>query len=78
MNKSIKVFAPGSVSNVGCGFDILGFAIDGIGDEMILNKNDSNKLHIKPIDGYENLPTEPSKNVAPRPMTEAGIPGKTR
>jgi len=64
MNKSIKVFAPGSVSNVGCGFDILGFAIDGIGDEMILNKNESNKLIIKPIEAYENLPTEPSKNVA--------------
>jgi len=64
MNKSIKVFAPASVSNVGCGFDILGFAIDGIGDEMILSKNDSNKMHIKPIEGYENLPTEPSKNVA--------------
>ena len=64
MNKSIKVFAPGSVSNVGCGFDILGFAIDGIGDEMILNKNDSNKMYIKPIEGYEDLPTEPSKNVA--------------
>lgn len=64
MNKKIKVFAPASVSNVGCGFDILGFAIDGIGDEMILNKNDLNKMHIKPIEGYENLPTEPSKNVA--------------
>jgi len=64
MNKSIKVFAPGSVSNVGCGFDILGFAIDGIGDEMIISKNDSNKIHIKRIEGYENLPTEPSKNVA--------------
>jgi len=64
MNKSIKVFAPGSVSNVGCGFDILGFAIDGIGDEMILSKNESNKMNIKPIEGYENLSTEPSKNVA--------------
>jgi len=64
MNKSIKVFAPASVSNVGCGFDILGFAIDGIGDEMILSQNESNKMHIKPIKGYENLPTEPSKNVA--------------
>ncbi|MFT5750407.1 MAG: homoserine kinase [Ancylomarina sp.] len=64
MNKSIKVFAPGSVSNVGCGFDILGFAIDGIGDEMILSKNDSNKMYIKPIEGYGDLPTEPSKNVA--------------
>ncbi|MDE5417361.1 homoserine kinase [Labilibaculum sp. DW002] len=64
MSDSIKVFAPGSVSNVGCGFDILGFAIDGIGDEMILSENDLNKISIKPIEGYENLPTEASKNVA--------------
>jgi len=64
MNKSIKVFSPGSVSNVGCGFDILGFAIDGIGDEMIISKNDSNKIHIEPIEGYEDLPTNPTKNVA--------------
>jgi len=64
MNKSIKVFAPGSVSNVGCGFDILGFAIDGIGDEMILSTNDKNKIIIKSIENYGQLPTEASKNVA--------------
>jgi len=64
MNKSIKVFAPGSVSNVGCGFDILGFAIDGIGDEMILSTNDKNKIIIKAIKNYGQLPTEASKNVA--------------
>ena len=30
----IAVFAPGSVSNVGCGFDVLGFALDSPGDEV--------------------------------------------
>jgi len=64
MNKSIKVFAPGSVSNVGCGFDILGFAIDGIGDEMILCTNNKNKIIIKAIKNYGQLPIEASKNVA--------------
>jgi len=64
MNKSIKVFAPASVSNVGCGFDILGFAIDGIGDEMILSKNNTKKIVIKAIKNYGQLPTEASKNVA--------------
>ena len=36
MNKSgIKVFAPASVANVACGFDLLGFALDRPGDEII-------------------------------------------
>ncbi|MCT4602677.1 MAG: homoserine kinase [Marinifilum sp.] len=64
MSEEVKVFAPGSVSNVGCGFDILGFAIDGVGDEMILKKNNENKIIINPVNGYENLPTDPKKNVA--------------
>ncbi|PKQ62191.1 homoserine kinase [Labilibaculum manganireducens] len=64
MSDSVKVFAPGSVSNVGCGFDILGFAIDGVGDEMILTKNDQNKIIIQTVKDYEDLPTDPKKNVA--------------
>jgi homoserine kinase len=31
---SVTAFAPATVSNVGCGFDVLGFAIDGPGDEV--------------------------------------------
>jgi homoserine kinase len=34
MKKEITVFAPASVTNVSCGFDIMGFAIDGPGDEL--------------------------------------------
>ncbi|GKT17731.1 homoserine kinase, partial [Aduncisulcus paluster] len=64
MSESVKVFAPGSVSNVGCGFDILGFAIDGVGDEMVVKKNDKKEIAIAPVNGYENLPTDPKKNVA--------------
>ncbi|RUT78926.1 homoserine kinase [Ancylomarina longa] len=64
MSDIVKIFAPGSVSNVGCGFDILGFAIDGVGDEMIVKKNDQHKIIIESINGYEELPTDPKKNVA--------------
>lgn len=32
--KSVTAFAPASVANVGCGFDIMGFAIEGIGDQV--------------------------------------------
>jgi hypothetical protein len=32
---AIRAFAPASVSNVACGFDVLGFAVDGPGDEVV-------------------------------------------
>jgi homoserine kinase len=30
----IEIFAPGSVANISCGFDVLGFCLDPIGDIM--------------------------------------------
>ena len=38
MINEIRVFSPATVSNVACGFDVLGFALDSIGDEMIVRK----------------------------------------
>ena len=37
--KKIKVFAPASIANLGCGFDIMGMALDEVGDilEMSLD-----------------------------------------
>ena len=32
--KHIKVFAPGTVANLGCGFDIMGLTLDGVGDRI--------------------------------------------
>ncbi|KFC21445.1 homoserine kinase [Epilithonimonas lactis] len=61
---SIKVFAPATVANVVCGYDILGFAIDEPGDEIILTKNDFNKITITKIEGDGGkLPKNPEKNV---------------
>ena len=61
---SIKVFAPATVANVVCGYDILGFAIDEPGDEIILTTNDSNKNTITKIEGDGGkLPKDPEKNV---------------
>ncbi len=36
MSMSVNVFAPGSIGNVGPGFDVLGLAVDGIGDTVQL------------------------------------------
>lgn len=65
MYDSIKVFAPATVANVTCGFDILGFAVDQPGDEIILKKNNEGKVQIKEIKGDGGaLPLDPDKNTS--------------
>lgn len=59
----ITVFAPGTVSNVVCGFDCLGFALDAPCDEMTLRLIDEKAIKIKHLDEY-NLPEKTEKNVA--------------
>ena len=51
----VKVFCPASVANVSCGFDILGFCLDEIGDEMIIRKTSKPGINIIKIKG-KNLP----------------------
>ena len=65
MKNEIKVFAPASVTNVSCGFDVLGFAIDWPGDEVILKITDSPGIKISKITGEDGrLPLDPKKNTA--------------
>lgn len=61
--KEIKIFSPATVANVSCGFDVIGFCLDSIGDEMIIRKVDKKGIHITKIEGYD-LPYETEKNVA--------------
>lgn len=61
--ESIKVFAPATVANVACGFDVLGFAVDSPGDEVILKKTNTGTVVIKEITGDEGrLPKNPMSN----------------
>lgn len=59
----IKIFSPATVANVACGFDVLGFCLDTIGDEMIIRKTDKKGIYITKIEGYD-LPLDSEKNVA--------------
>lgn len=60
---SIRVFAPASVANVTCGFDILGFAVEEPGDEVVLRKSSAEEVRIVKITGDDgNLPYEADKN----------------
>ncbi len=59
----IKLFSPATVANVSCGFDVLGFCLDSIGDEMVIRKTKEKGIRITKIEGYD-LPFEVEKNVA--------------
>ena len=63
MMNEVRIFSPGTVSNVGCGFDTLGFCLDSIGDEMIIRKKSEKGIKISSIKGF-NLPLETESNVA--------------
>ncbi|GAB5563066.1 MAG: homoserine kinase [Winogradskyella sp.] len=63
MSKEIRIFSPATVANVACGFDVLGFCLDTIGDEMVIRKTEGKGIKITKIEGYD-LPFEPEKNVA--------------
>lgn len=63
MEKSIKVFAPATVANVICGFDILGLAVDAPGDEVEMELKEKPGIVIEEITGdYGLLPKAPGKN----------------
>lgn len=60
---TIRVFCPATVANVNCGFDSLGFSLEGIGDEMVFRKTKNHGVTITKITG-ETLPMEACNNVA--------------
>lgn len=61
--KRVKAFAPATVANVSCGFDILGFALDSLGDTVELVLRDEPGLKVKSIIGDQGkLPWDSDKN----------------
>lgn len=61
--KEIKVFCPATIANISCGFDVLGVALDSVGDEMIVRKTTKKGITITKLEGQE-LPLETLQNVA--------------
>ncbi len=61
--EEIKVFCPATIANVSCGFDVLGLALDAVGDEMTVRKTAEKGIKISKIIG-QDLPLETDKNVA--------------
>lgn len=64
---SATAFAPGSVGNVGVGFDILGHALEGPGDRVTARRIDEPVVRVSAIRGVVNdLPWDAQRNTAAR------------
>ncbi|MFK5959071.1 MAG: homoserine kinase [Lutibacter sp.] len=59
----LTIFSPATIANISCGFDVLGLALDTVGDEMTIRKVSQKGVRITKIIG-QNLPKETHKNVA--------------
>lgn len=61
----IAAFAPATVSNVACGFDVLGFALDSPGDVVIAEATTTRGVEIAEIEGDgARLSYDPTRNTA--------------
>ncbi len=61
--KSVEVFCPATVANVSCGFDVLGMALENVGDRMVITENVRKGINITKIVG-QDIPLEAHRNVA--------------
>lgn len=61
---SASAFAPATCANVVVGFDILGFALETIGDQVTLTLREDKQIVIESILSHDPLPQEIQKNTA--------------
>jgi homoserine kinase len=78
--RTVTVFAPASVGNVGVGFDVLGHAIEGVGDTVTLRRLPRPGMVLTRISGViTELPRDIEQNSATRPLLrmaqEHGVAG---
>ncbi|RPH35349.1 homoserine kinase [bacterium] len=71
MEQEVAAYAPASVSNVACGFDIMGFALDQPGDRVTMRFTRGRNVTIRRISGCSSpLPMDPARNTAGAPVIE--------
>src|SRR5690606_6345002 len=63
--RTLRAFAPATVANVSCGFDVFGFAVESRGDEVTLTLSDKQAVHSLRSEGDGGrLQLDPDKNTA--------------
>ena len=64
--REVKVFSPATLANISCGFDVLGLAVENVGDVIVLRELPLQEtITITKIEGEsaDNIPRDISKNV---------------
>jgi len=69
MSERVTAFAPASIGNVGVGFDMLGLALDGVGDRVVAAHSDTPGISIAEVRGIDGeihpyLSTDARQNTA--------------
>ncbi|MEL7185825.1 MAG: homoserine kinase [Pseudomonadota bacterium] len=69
MSDRVTAFAPASIGNVAVGFDMLGLALEGVGDRVIAEKTDGTGVAISCVRGLDGdihpeLSSDPQENTA--------------
>src|SRR2546427_10361021 len=59
----VRVFAPGSIGNVGPGLDILGLAVTGAGDTVVAERTPTRGIVIRDP-GHPSLPMSPARHAS--------------
>ncbi|WP_369916670.1 homoserine kinase [Xanthomonas sp. NCPPB 3005] len=63
--REARAFAPASVANVAVGFDLLGYAVEGVGDTVTVRRIDAPLVRVAAIRGTTvALPLEAARNTA--------------
>ncbi|MCD9086660.1 homoserine kinase [Stenotrophomonas sp. SY1] len=63
--REVRAFAPASVANVAVGFDLLGYAVQGVGDTVTVRRIDAPQVRIVAIRGAAvDLPMDAASNTA--------------
>ena len=63
--KQVRVYSPGSIANLGPGFDVFGIAIEGVGDIVVLKETRELGVQISVQGvGADKIPTDPEKNTS--------------
>ncbi len=53
MSEFVSAFAPASIGNVGVGFDVLGLALEGVGDRVMARKTESPGVTVAEVRGLD-------------------------
>jgi homoserine kinase len=69
MMKEIKIYSPATVSNIGCGFDTMGFALDEYCEEIILRTSANLGVRVVKITGdHGEIPYDNNQNTATKAL----------